>query len=1522
MKRTSRIGLAIVLAIGLTLSSLGPTGVALAAEASVTAADNPSLLLNGGFEEPVADGRIPGWTLTTQGTANVSVTDSKGKDSAHSLRVEMNTGRLELHSDRVNIEAGAEYLLSTYVMTQSGHMSGLYVYMYDQNGTLIKGKNDQGNPVDFTKFLRMDRIPELDGQWRFGEASFTAPEGAKTAKVSLIISNTDASRWFRFNLDDIALTRVPDDSDEIPVPPTATKVDHIVGEVVGDSSPVSPFYNVEWTADTVWTSGERGKVDLRFYDSGDRILSTVSAFVPDQINVWGETRIAATAPRNAAYVRAVMYIPGDNKAGRFYADNINLVVKPTPHYISDLGPQSQTLTVMTGSYGKNKQGRDVMYTVVQGDPGVFVVTDVQTEEVLETYPLVALDGSPVTAAWGITVASDGKAYAGSTPNGTLFQYDPQTRTMTALGKPINSDTVIWTLVPGKNGKVYGGTGYSQSVFEYDPASGMKELVSFKRPGVSADRHVRSLAYDPDAHVLYAGVGDAAKLYRYDLNSKAVTDLSIPEFDGKTAVYDLRYAGGKLFVRVDPGPQMFVYDTVAKKWLVKANTQYNARGFSPASGDNRVFYTAPVPKEDGTSQVKLFEYNLVTNQYKALDTDVKNVAVSYGYVELQDPEYPGQTLVGLAGNNGRAFYYNLATGKTRTTELDLPPQFAEIHSIGKSFDGKMLTAGFISGGGLGIYSPTKNETERQLLIGQIEGYASLNGKMYFGVYPGATLFEYDPSQPWNRTDASKPNNPLRLLQIGNEQDRPIAMVGVEEFNKVFIGTYPIAGKTGGALTILDPATRTIEVKRNIVPNHSLNTMLYRDGKLYIGTGAQDGTDGRLVIYDIAAARLEGEGIVPVAGKKALSSLIWGPDGNIWGMALGTLFIYDPKTRQVIYRDDKFPAADYSYGNAHLHVGTDQNIYGSFYTGYVADKTYTSKMFKIDASTKAMTILYESNVEKLAQDDFGNFYFKNGSVLMKYSDPALVVGLVGANLAVSSEPMKIGDTRATRLTGLLEKGRSTLELSGAGKVYRSSRPEVAQIDSQGVVTALSAGTTELSVTVTLNGVTVESNKVTITVLPNATATAPYYPAWPQKETIRTNVEFDEAAKGSAAVTLDITRSKDANGAIIDELKLDAAASGDIVEQLRNAGARTAAIVLPDPKDEVSEWNLTISAEASALLSQEQVDLVLASRHVRIAIPGTSLKERAEDVTFRIVPLKSDKEREELERRSQSNEEIVKAAGGNNDIRVSGRPVTIETNLQNRPVTLALPLDSGIDVDDDELEQWGAYIEHSDGSQEIVRGTVVDLDGKGAKGVQIAASRFSTFSAVRVNGWGTERPDSAAGYIRGYEDGTFRPERTLTRAETAAAIARITSAETAEADVSFADVPDSHWARPFISHVSRLRIMNGYADGSFKPDQPITRAEMAAVLAPLLTGGGNGSSGAFADMEGHWAREAVAQLRAAGIVNGYEDGTFRPDQTITRAEAVVMLNGLLAIEPLAGSEPRWRDVPSDYWAYGAIQAASVQP
>lgn len=146
----------------------------------------------------------------------------------------------------------------------------------------------------------------------------------------------------------------------------------------------------------------------------------------------------------------------------------------------------------------------------------------------------------------------------------------------------------------------------------------------------------------------------------------------------------------------------------------------------------------------------------------------------------------------------------------------------------------------------------------------------------------------------------------------------------------------------------------------------------------------------------------------------------------------------------------------------------------------------------------------------------------------------------------------------------------------------------------------------------------------------------------------------------------------------------------------------------------------------------------------------------------------------------------------------------------------------------------------------------------------------------------------YIGGYEDGTVMPNNSIKRSEAAAIIARVSGDfdEKGEYKVNFSDVKDDAWYAVYIGYCVEKGIITGYPDGSFKPDESINRAEFAVMLTRFLGLKETGSK-AFPDTENHWADGYIGALKGAEIVGGYTDGTFLPEKDITRAEAVKMVN-----------------------------------
>ncbi|GIP17710.1 hypothetical protein J40TS1_33520 [Paenibacillus montaniterrae] len=148
---------------------------------------------------------------------------------------------------------------------------------------------------------------------------------------------------------------------------------------------------------------------------------------------------------------------------------------------------------------------------------------------------------------------------------------------------------------------------------------------------------------------------------------------------------------------------------------------------------------------------------------------------------------------------------------------------------------------------------------------------------------------------------------------------------------------------------------------------------------------------------------------------------------------------------------------------------------------------------------------------------------------------------------------------------------------------------------------------------------------------------------------------------------------------------------------------------------------------------------------------------------------------------------------------------------------------------------------------------------------------------------------------------------------AVKEIVEKEKSAPAVSFTDVPASSWSASVVERASRMGIVTGYSDGSYRPNAKVTRAEFATMLAQAF--GLKGASGSsFADTQGHWASAAIAALQANGIITGYSDGTFRPNQEISRAEIVVMLARLTNYVP--GTSNLFSDVTTS-WASEQINA-----
>lgn len=229
----------------------------------------------------------------------------------------------------------------------------------------------------------------------------------------------------------------------------------------------------------------------------------------------------------------------------------------------------------------------------------------------------------------------------------------------------------------------------------------------------------------------------------------------------------------------------------------------------------------------------------------------------------------------------------------------------------------------------------------------------------------------------------------------------------------------------------------------------------------------------------------------------------------------------------------------------------------------------------------------------------------------------------------------------------------------------------------------------------------------------------------------------------------------------------------------------------------------------------------------------------------------------------------------------------------------------------------------NRELKAGETIKVEakesGKTSRSTEVKIAGQEAKVAAKVN---------SPSYIAGYPDGTFKPGKEVTRAEAVRMFVTLVN-EGKELPknptTKFKDA-NNKWYSDEINFAVSKGFISGYSDGTFKPNQGITRAEFAQMIAVFVKDGYPGYSN-FKDVKGHWASNAIDQLYGNKKIKGFPDGTFKPDQKLTRAEAVTVLNSVFGRNTKStsftnvntNSLKKFSDVPMSHWAYYQIIDAS---
>ncbi|MCL2059475.1 MAG: S-layer homology domain-containing protein [Oscillospiraceae bacterium] len=182
----------------------------------------------------------------------------------------------------------------------------------------------------------------------------------------------------------------------------------------------------------------------------------------------------------------------------------------------------------------------------------------------------------------------------------------------------------------------------------------------------------------------------------------------------------------------------------------------------------------------------------------------------------------------------------------------------------------------------------------------------------------------------------------------------------------------------------------------------------------------------------------------------------------------------------------------------------------------------------------------------------------------------------------------------------------------------------------------------------------------------------------------------------------------------------------------------------------------------------------------------------------------------------------------------------------------------------------------------------------------------------------------YLYGYEEGNVLPDASITRSEASVLLFRILSDPDRfrRLDNPF-EFADWEWYYDAVTYLSKIGVIAGYDDGSFRADSNITRAEFVTMISRFGLKEGPMEL-VLSDVAGHWAEEYIDISVSNGLISGYPDGTFRPDGNITRAEVVSIINRLLyrgiEVEDIPEWAPGFWDLKIDHWAYADIKEASI--
>lgn len=663
--------------------------------------------------------------------------------------------------------------------------------------------------------------------------------------------------------------------------------------------------------------------------------------------------------------------------------------------IEDLGAPLTTIRNTASVAGHWTDGRPVLYMASsQAEQTLqFSVIDIATGDQIRS---MAVEG--IAQAHNVILGPDGNVYiAAWGPTADLLRYTPGSDEVDNLGPAIPGDVVVAYLEPGEDGIVYGGGYPSGEVFSFDTAS---EEVRNLGVAVEGQQYARSMAYAAELDTLFVGTeGSRMHLVAIDVNTSEKTPIPSPEWaPNETRHYHMHYADGLLFSYTSPSLDWHVYDVGAGEWIQRI--ERNAQGGMAGPDSNGKTYFVKL-------STGLMEYDLATREVShtgwSQSLSSADGAAGISLIDLNDPEWPGETVVGM-GSRGDLWMWNPQTGEGDRFPVDSPRFGVTIRSLG--FAGDRVYVGGSSGEvTVGAYDTVEEEFVHFTHgpTARVDAWAEVNDIVYFTTYAQGAVWKYDPSQPyvWGRN----PHNLFGNLSVLG-QERIYALEAVDETSLV-AGTIGGRDIPTGIMVHYDTATDTRTDLGAPIKGLSIASLTHTGDLLVGGTsievlgGVSPHPEARIFLWDLTTHELVWDG-APIEGARDFVELVIDDDGHLWGLTTqGIVFQFDLDSKQVL-GSATVGAAGGQWGMGTLEFGPDGLLYGS---------TSPGEVFVLDPETYETKKIADG--EHAVFDGAGRLYFgRDGHLfrLIPEQDPfpdteAPVVAPIGKHKVRSGEPVEI-------------------------------------------------------------------------------------------------------------------------------------------------------------------------------------------------------------------------------------------------------------------------------------------------------------------------------------------------------------------------------------------------------------------------------------------------------------------------------------------------------------------------------------